>query len=251
MPLAEDLPEYEAETIAFHRARGELAESEWGGLDVLFFDPRDRDDYYYAAEAAKQKIVLHYTIGFLGGDLSNLTRDDFHVSVPFVISRGGLIIQLFDPKYWSYHLSPGAVGGNKYNSRASVPIELSNIGPLERNGNWMWNYYGDRYCHVDQREYYIDLGVSYRGYQYFATFTDEQYQVADRLVRKITDEFAIPHVFLPETSRYDLFPSSDEAWAFEGICSHVNFQPPAVKNDIGPAFDWGSLGSHEDDPAVG
>lgn len=250
MPLANELPEYEAQTINCHRSRGELEDGNWNGVDVLKFTPNGRDNYYYTYTAQKTKIVLHYTIGFLGGDLSALTRDDFHVSVPFIVARSGEIIQLYDPRYWSYHLTPGAVGGNKFNSRGSVPIEISNIGPLEVSGNWLWNYYGDKYCRVEDDQFFVNLGHTYRGYSHFATFTTAQYKATDRLVRAISNAFDIPHSFLPAPKRFELFDSSEEARSYHGICSHVNFQPPAVKNDIGPAFDWGAIGSHEDDPLV-
>lgn len=243
MVLAVDLPAEEQKTIDYRTRREELKRGKWAGLDVRLFKPRNRDGYFYRSTAKKSKVVLHYTMGFLGGDLSQLTRDDVHVSVPFVISRGGLVFQLFDPKFWSYHLGPGAVGGNEYNSRRSIGIEFSNIGPLERSGNWLWNYYGSRYCRVGETEFYTDLGSNYRDYRYYATFTQAQYEAGDRLIRKIASEFQIPHRFLPTDARYDLFEKSKTARDYTGICSHVNFRPPAEKTDIGPGFDWAAIGA--------
>ena len=52
---------------------------------------RDNDDksFFYPEETAKRKIVLHFTMGYLKGDIATLTKQ--HVSVPFVIGRNGNI----------------------------------------------------------------------------------------------------------------------------------------------------------------
>ncbi len=70
------------------------------------------NSYYYEEEFPKQRIVLHFTAGFLKGDIAQLSRQGVEVSVPFVIARSGHIYNLWKSKYWSYHLGPGAIGGN-------------------------------------------------------------------------------------------------------------------------------------------
>ena len=132
---------------------GQLEKGGYQGLDVIRFKP-PKSGYFYANKTSKRAIVLHFTAGYLGGDLSTLTTNDYHVSVPFVIARNGHIFQLFNPEYWSYHLGNGAIGGNKICSARATAIELSNIGPLDRSGDWLWNHVGDRYCTVDEKEYY-------------------------------------------------------------------------------------------------
>lgn len=243
MPVVQDIIAKEENDIAYLRAKGEIQDTTYKGLDVLYFKPNERDDYYYKSQVSKEKIALHYTAGYLGGDLSNLTRDNYHVSVPFVIAASGKIFQLFDPVYWSYHLTPGAVGGNKRNSSRSIAIEMSNLGPLEKSGGWMWNYVGSKYCRASESDFYVDLNQDYRGYRYYAYFTDAQYRSLDRLLDVLCAEFAIPKAFLPEPERYDLFKTASAAQDYRGICSHVNFQPPSVKQDIGPAFRWNEIGA--------
>ena len=100
-----------------------------------------------------------------------------------------------------------------------------------------------RYCRASETQYYVDLNTTYRGYRYYAYFTDEQYASLDRLLDVLCDEFDIPKTFLPEPDRYNLFSSAQDARDYEGICSHVNFQPPSVKQDIGPAFNWAAIGA--------
>ena len=101
------------------------------------------NDYYYTAELSKRKIVLHYTVGTLRGDMAALTKKGNHMSVAYVVARNGIIYELFDPKYWSYHLGRGSVGGNGYNSKESVAIELSNYGPLKAVGSNLETMYSE------------------------------------------------------------------------------------------------------------
>ena len=158
-----------------------------------------------------------------------------------MIARTGDIIQLFDPKLWSYHLGTSAVGGNSTGSKSSIGIELTNIGPLEVSGNWLWTYVGTQYCRLDEQQWYSSLDQEYRSYRHFASFTNEQYESLNLLLGALVAEFDIPFNFLPSQSRYETFQTSQAARSFEGISSHVNYRPTG-KTDIGPAFDWERVG---------
>jgi len=101
-------------------------------LRLLGYTCRRKDgdtSYFYSNKYDKEKVVLHFTAGNLQGDLPQLTQKNYHVSVAFVIARNGAILQLFGSNRWSYHLGPGAIGGNRTQSRKSIGIELSNYGP--------------------------------------------------------------------------------------------------------------------------
>lgn len=239
--LAQEQAAAEQSTINWNNNRGALYSG--GTLDSshTIYLPPDRHNYYYGDTYTKKKIILHYTIGYLGGDLSQLTRDNIHVSVPYVIARSGRIFEIHDPSFWSYHLGPRAVGGNKKGSSESIGIELTNIGPLDMAGNWMWNIYGGKYCHIDEYEYYHALDNPYRGYSYYATFTDEQYSSLASLLELLSTTYDIPLSYLPEPERYEIFPSSAVAKEYIGVCSHVNFRGFLEKSDIGPAFNWDKI----------
>ena len=192
--------------------------------------------FYYPEKTTKEKIVLHFTAGYIKGDIAALTTKDNHVSVAYVIARDGNIYQLFDPDYWSYHLGSGAIGGNTNNSKTSIGIELSNIGPLTQSGDAIKTVYGDTYCTTDQQEYYLKTD-NFRGYTVFATHTDAQYEALAKLVRYLTARYNIPNVFLDEASRYEV---NEKVAAHKGIVSHINFRTSG-KWDIGPGFDWERL----------
>lgn len=222
------------------------------GAKLVKLDP-GYNSYYYSKSVLKTKIVLHNTVGVLRSDIAALTKKNWHVSVPYVIARDGTIYELFDPSYWSYHLGKGAIGGNKFNSRSSIAIELSSYGPLKRVGDDLETMYSqvsyinskgnssktrkDIYCSVNEPEYFTKLAAPYRDYTYFAGYTDAQLKSLKALTNYLCEKFNIPKTLLDEPSRYELFKSSAEAKNYKGICSHVNFISKG-KWDIGPEMDW-------------
>lgn len=246
---ASNIPAYEAD----FRAKGKDSDAKQHVLkpfrvtipgttesfEVVDCKPQSGDDSFYYREATpKQRIALHYTAGYLKGDIAALTKKDNHVSTPFVIARDGTIYNLWSSKYWSYHLGKGAAGGNTEMSKSSVGIELSNLGYLKPKGNDLTTYFGasDVYCSLDETQYYTKLPAPFRGYTHFASFTDAQYVSLVNLLRYLGKTYDIPMTFLPEPQRYDVYPA---VASFKGITTHVNFQPESYgKWDLGPAFDW-------------
>lgn len=194
------------------------------------------ESFFYKEAPAKERIVVHFTAGYLKGDMAALSKKDNHVSVPFVMARDGTIYQLFSSKYWSYHLGKGAAGGNEPMSKSAVAIEISNVAYLRPQGTNLVDPYGAVYCTTADTDAYVTLPKAYRGYTRFATFTDAQYKSLITLLRYLTATYKIPAAFLPEAQRYDVYAN---VAAFKGITTHVNYQPESYgKWDFGPAFDW-------------
>ena len=205
-------------------------------MNYVRVKPASKDEsYFYKSKVDKDQIVLHYTLGYLKGDIATLTQHDYHVSVPFIIGRNGKIYNLFFSGYWAYHLGPGAVGGNKTRSQKTIGIELSNIGGLKKTDKGMATYYTDIYCNNDQTDYFKDQ--KFRRFDYFATYTDAQYKSLIILLRYLTTRYNIERKFLPEEDRYKTDRSVID---FGGIVSHVNYRHSG-KEDIGPAFDWNRI----------
>jgi N-acetylmuramoyl-L-alanine amidase len=193
------------------------------------------ESFFYKETVRKERVVIHYTAGYLRSDIATLTTAGNHVSVPFVIARDGTIYNLWASRYWSYHLGPGAQGGNTQMSKTSVAIELSNVGWLTKIGERLVTYFGtsDVYCRLSETKFYARI-PAYRQKTHFATFTDEQYDSLVGLLQYVTDTYNIPRVFLSETERYDVLETVS---SFRGITSHVNYRA-SQKWDVGPAFDW-------------
>jgi N-acetylmuramoyl-L-alanine amidase len=199
--------------------------------------------YYYNEVVEKDQIVLHHTAGNLQGDLGALTQHNNHVSTAFLIARDGTIYQLHPSNEWSHHLGPKALGGNVPQSKRSIGIELSNYGYLDKVGNDLETPYSadlrangkspDLYCTINDKDMYTKLPIAFRGKQYFATFTNEQYNQTAKLVRFLCRTYNIPIAFLPDNDRYN---TTEKVVNFKGIVSHVNYRKD--KWDLGPAFDW-------------
>jgi len=203
------------------------------------------DQSFYSEDSKKEdkkRVMLHFTMGWLKGDLNRLTTPGDHVSVPFVISRSGKIVQLFGSVHWSYHLGKRAIGGNKTMSKSSIGIEISNIGPLVLVGDKLMTTYktngkfSDEYCRLGERDAYIKLEKKYRGYEYYASFTKEQIEITAKLVKFLAQKYDIPLNFIATPNRYETLKTGAEATGYRGILSHVNVRTD--KADIGPAFPW-------------
>ncbi len=193
------------------------------------------ESYFMKEEFPKKRIVVHYTEGFLQGDIATLTTKDKEVSVPFVVARDGSIYRLFSSRHWSFHLGKDAVGGNEKMSRSSVAIELSNVGHLTLDGNRLREPTGGTvYCTLQETEFYTKLPNPYRGHRFYATFTDAQYRSLITLLRYLTALFDIPKKFVSEARRFETI---EDISGFQGITTHVNYRRTG-KRDIGPAFDW-------------
>ncbi len=221
-------------------------------MDYILLTQANNDtSFFYQEIITKKKIVLHFTMGYLKGDIATLTTPNNHVSVPFVVGRDGKIYNLFGSKYWSYHLGPNAVGGNQQMSSSCLGIEISNIGPLKKIGNNLVTSYADTdvYCTAAETQYYKALAAPYRGFSYYATFTNEQYDSIITLLRYLTARYGIDRQFVNESKRYNTLTQS-EFVNFDGIVSHVNCRTDKV--DIGQTFDWDRVinGVTGNNPAV-
>jgi N-acetyl-anhydromuramyl-L-alanine amidase AmpD len=220
-------------------------------LNGMLTTAKNRSKYYYAVEHPKQRVILHFTAGQLRSDLSALTRDNYHVSVAFVIARDGMIYQLFSSKYWSGHIGKGIgnEGTGNAQDKCTIGIELSNYGYLTRRDGNLETYYSrqkdvqgkespaDVYCSLDEMTAYQKIDTAFRGQSYYASFTGEQMESLVILLRYLTNQYNIPRNFLPEPQRYQ---ATEEVLSFKGIVSHINYRSSG-KWDIGPAFDWSRL----------
>ena len=191
-------------------------------LNGLLCTPARRSGYYHDTVYTKERIVLHFTAGGLTGDMSTLTRQDYHVSVPFVIARDGTIYQLYSSRFWSGNLGGEALGnaGNNQDKR-TIGIEISNYGPLTPKAGGLQNIYGETYCTLNQTDAFQHLPAPFRGESNYATFTDAQYDSLIVLLRYLTTQYAIPRQFLPEPKRYVTTP---DVLTFKGVVSHINYR---------------------------
>ena len=159
-----------------------------------------------------------------------------------MIGRKGDIFQLFDDKYWSYHLGAGATGGNTHMSKSSIGIEISNIGYLKKAGaNFVSSYSNtDVYCASTESNYFKSLDAPFRNEKHFATYTNEQYESLGKLLKYLLHKHpGINRTLLDVNKRYQYLTDASQ---LKGIVSHINFRETG-KWDIGPGFDWSKVES--------
>lgn len=165
---------------------------------------KDGSSFYYNKAVKKVKIVQHLTHGILTGDLWTLTQPNNHVSVHYVIARDGTIYQLFDDEYWSYNLGGTSSAPNGTWSSKSLSIEISNIGPLvedKLNPEVLNDTYGKAYCLKSDTKFYTKC--AYRGYDFFATLTDQQYDATNNLVTNLCKKHDIVFTKAPIATAFD------------------------------------------------
>lgn len=192
-----------------------------------------KSDGYHQVEHKKDLIVLHFTAGHSAENAAQwfASRAD-RVSTPYVIDNDGTIFELYDPKYWSFHLG---LKGTHDHDRRSIGIEIANLGPLKLKQGVLHSWprdYSQIFCKLEQSERYVKS--SYRGFDYYAAYTPAQFNSIAQLVKHLSDRFgipyAIPNVDLREQFDVEYFST------YKGIASHQNFRKD--KFDVGPAFDW-------------
>lgn len=146
----------------------------------------------------------------------------------YIISKDGVIMNLFEPKYSSNYF-----GVKKIDNR-SIIITLENNGWLKKHhlsGKFM-NWIGDIYFNKPFEK-------KWRGYGFWDTYTEEQYQSLSQLIKELIDEFEIPVEFIGHNTKVTGVEN------FKGITSRSNYSD--VYTDVSPSFDFEKLKKYTDE----
>lgn len=198
--------------------------------------------HYMREETEKDLIVLHFTAGSTAsGAVAAWTATHARVATAYVVDVDGTIYELFDPRYWAYHLGiRGATSQNFRHERRSIGIEIVNVGPLrERDGALYWwpNDFRTRWCGLEETTRYVTR--TYRGFDHYAAYTAAQQGVLPPLIAYLRSRFTVPKR-LPARAQRDVADAGGYYRDFRGVAAHQNYR--ADKFDAGPALDWDSLG---------
>ena len=141
-------------------------------------------DLHYEEEHFKNQIYIHHTVsshnikGVIGWwkELAEKSGKQVLISTPYIIDDKGRIEELYDPKYWAYHL--GVKGGlTPKLDKQSIGIELTNAGPLiVKDGKY---YSESLQKYFDEKDVAVSLDrkgnpAPYKGYLYWEKYTDKQ-----------------------------------------------------------------------------
>ncbi|TVM02865.1 MAG: hypothetical protein CV087_08145 [Candidatus Brocadia sp. WS118] len=206
---------------------------------------------YFPESQQKQMIVLHFTAGPTAKSAFNTFQGSrSKVATPYILDHDGTIYEIFPPQCWALHLfkhTPGESPDYYQLEKVTVPIEIVNVGPLkpDRNDpnqlNW-WlpdpqnkeENFATKWCMISETDRYV--ARSYRGIDYFAAFTDQQYESLKDFIPYLCERFDISKQAPSDKLKADIKFFLN----FRGIVSHQNFRQD--KWDIGPAFDWSRIG---------
>lgn len=197
---------------------------------------------YVQEETEKDLVMLHFTAGSTAsGAFNSWMTTEARVATAYILDLDGTVYEVFDPRFWAFHLGiKGAAAQNFRHDMRSVGIEIVNVGPLkERDGSLFWwpNDYKTRWCGLGETDKYVK--APYRGFQYYARYTEKQLAVLGPLVGHLRDRFGI-HKRLPAVARRGEEDAAGFFRDFKGVASHQNYR--SDKFDVGPAFDWDCLG---------
>jgi len=191
-------------------------------------------DQYIAESHPKSMIVLHHTVGgtakstFEWWQKGDLKR----IATAFIVERDGTVYEVFDHKYWAYHLGLNGIFG--VNDKRSIGIEIASEGGLIKSSD------GKLYCfdrvnpRTEFKDEYYDYGRLWRGYRYYAAYTPPQLDSVIALINCLCNIYGIKR----QTPKAHYSYSSD-LYEYEGVIGHHHVR--GDKSDIHPGFDWNRL----------
>lgn len=195
------------------------------------------DEKVFRQEFPKDLIVLHFTAGSsVEGAFEAWLSQEINIGTAYIVDRDGTVYEVFDPKYWAYHLGiKGAAAQSHKHDKRSIGIEIVNMGPLKRRGDtlcaWPKNF-TQPFCSVADTDKYVT--APFRGFSAYARFPEAQRHSVGNLIEVLSVDFGISAIAPPTDKRDDCDLAFFDEWT--GIASHQNFR--ADKFDIGPAWDW-------------
>jgi N-acetyl-anhydromuramyl-L-alanine amidase AmpD len=190
---------------------------------------------YYDETYNKKVIVIHHTAGgpnpinVIHGWQFNVER----VATAYVIAgkadktksyEDGDVFRAFEDDKWAYHLGLKTENNNILN-KISIGIELCNWGQLIKKPD------GNFYNYINQivpSTEVIDVGHSFRGFQYYHAYTSVQLTSLRTLIEALTSKYNIPKIYMP--IMWDVSPSA--LAGSSGIWTHVSYR--IDKNDCSP-----------------
>lgn len=188
---------------------------------------------YYMKEYQKIQIYLHHTVSpnrrtinrnGITSDVNWWKSQNNYVNTPYIIDSDGLIYQLYQDKYWAFHLGTK----DQHLNRISIGIELDNLGPLVWTKKGYTSFaYPNRYFVSDDNV--IDYETKgYRGHRFYEQYSKEQIESLRLLLLHLTQKYNIP-----TTYNEDIWDITQKAFNHEpGIYSHTSVRKD--KSDLHP-----------------
>ena len=207
---------------------------------------RLKEDEFLKEKFPKDLIVLHHTVG--GSATSTMkwwNMDPRDVATAYVVARDGKVHEVFDPKYWAWHLG---IKSSRTEKR-SIGIEIASEGALTpRSENGKLALYAFAGQAAEKRlgtaadllrtHKVVHLSETFRGWEWFDVYDEPQIDSCIELCNYLCDLFDIPHRF-PLEAQLDI-PDLRKWFDFKGILHHAMIRKD--KSDLHPLFPYAKFG---------
>lgn len=200
---------------------------------------------YVQAATPKNQIYLHHTVSpsdSAVGDISWWMQTPDRVATHYIIDKFGRIYQLFDEKYWAFHLYVSAPRNNvshRYKQRTharmldsqSIGIELDCAGPVNPRNGMFYTVFNRR---IDPADVH-DTG-GYRGYRYFEVYHPLQLQSLEWLLKEILGRHPVIKEGLIDNYNSIFKVNENALMGAPGIYSHTS-----VRSDKSDCYPYPEL----------
>lgn len=191
-------------------------------------------DQYVPDAVPKSLLVLHHTVGGSWRSTFDWWRTTpERIGTAYLVERDGAVFEVFDPRSWAYHLGLKGVGSRV--DRRAIGIEICSEGGLKRGPS------GELYAFGSTAERNIFRGETvrvdgwgFRGFEWFAAYTEPAIESVVRLVDRLCSEHGVPRRTPADHLGFDV-----GLYDFEGIVGHHHLR--ADKSDVHPGFPWAEL----------
>lgn len=182
------------------------------------------EDNFSKIETIKKQIVIGHTFSKSMRHFNAWTHrmgGKYKKTASFTIDFDGNIYKHFDPTFFSEILS------NLEFNKKSIVILLENDGWLikdeEKNRfiDWVGHIYNKPELVVEKR---------WRGYSYWAPYTNKQFNSTLKLVNKLCEEFYIPKFVVPHNTKIEDLDN------FNGVLYKSNLEKHYT--DLSPAWNF-------------
>ncbi len=177
---------------------------------------KDTNHKSYIIFGHTSTLNMNHYIGWL-----NRYRGKYQKTSSFTISLDGVVYQHFNPRYQSKYFN------NVELDRKSIVILLENEGYLtskDESGvliGWLGDIYNRNEAVVNKK---------WRGYEYWAPYTEKQMESAIELSKMLCSDFSIPKTAMDHNTRVDNFGD------YAGVLYKSNLD--RLMTDLSAAWDY-------------
>jgi N-acetyl-anhydromuramyl-L-alanine amidase AmpD len=182
------------------------------------------EDQYIKKEYLDKKwICLHHTgSSNAKQDIAWWKQTPDKIATPFIIDRDGSIYQLFDTKYFAWHLGLkdfNSILNEQYNAE-SIGIEIVNLGVLT-----------DSQVATKKFEY---ITKDFRSGKHWQKYTDKQYNSLNDLINYLLKLY-------PKIGKTVITKEDFDLTVFKIPCIYSHRNVHREKTDVSPAFEFNKI----------